>query len=69
MVAGFDDIPAAAWAGYSLTTCIQDSAAMTDHALDILRRGLAGQQHCGNELVVVPARLVERATTRRGDRP
>ena len=65
MVAGFDDIPAAAWAGYDLTTFVQEAAAMTDRALDILRRGLALQRPHGNELVVVPARLMERGTTRR----
>jgi hypothetical protein len=32
LVAGFDDIPAASWAAYDLTTFVQDGARMVDEA-------------------------------------
>jgi DNA-binding LacI/PurR family transcriptional regulator len=62
VVAGFDDIPAAAWASYDLTTFVQDGARMVDEALSILAVAAAGIGP-GAEAVVIPARLIERGTT------
>ena len=63
IVAGFDDIPAAAWASIDLTTFVQDGARMVDAALAIVTAAQAGKRQ---ELapVVVSARLIERGTTR-----
>jgi DNA-binding LacI/PurR family transcriptional regulator len=57
-VAGFDDIPAASWAAYDLATFVQDGARMVDEAMAILSAS-------ADVRVIVPARLVERGTTRR----
>jgi DNA-binding LacI/PurR family transcriptional regulator len=65
MVAGFDDIPAASWGAYDLTTFVHDGALMVEEALAILRRAETGEAGASGE-VVVPARLVERGTTRAG---
>lgn len=62
MVAGFDDIPAAAWSAYDLTTVIQDAGAMTTEALAILKRAFETQRGAGNECVVLPARVVVRGS-------
>lgn len=66
LVAGFDDIPAAAWGGYDLTTFVQDGPHMVDEAIRILARAEGAHGPVGEVAVVVPARLIERATTRRG---
>jgi DNA-binding LacI/PurR family transcriptional regulator len=65
LVAGFDDIPASSWAGYDLTTFVQDGARMVDEAMAILKASMGLHEQAGNVRVVVPARLVERRTTRR----
>ena len=65
MVAGFDDIPAASWAAYSLTTVVQDAGRMVDAALSILAMTAETRAALADEAVVVPACLVERDTTRR----
>lgn len=57
-MAGFDDIPAASWAAYDLATFVQDGARMVDEAMAILSAS-------ADVRVIVPARLVERGTTRR----
>jgi DNA-binding LacI/PurR family transcriptional regulator len=64
LVAGFDDIPGAAWASYDLTTFVQDGSRMVDEALAILATAEAGKAPVAVEPVIVPARLVERGTTR-----
>lgn len=64
MVAGFDDIPAASWKAYDLTTFVQDAKVMTQQALEILQRALAQHDH-QSERIVLPTRLIERGTTRR----
>jgi DNA-binding LacI/PurR family transcriptional regulator len=69
LVAGFDDIPGAAWAAYDLTTFVQDGSRMVDEALAILATAEAGRAPVAAEPVIVPARLVERGTTRRPPRP
>ncbi len=60
-IAGFDDIPAAAWKAYELTTFVQDAKAMTERALDILKRALADPTH-ESECVVLPVCLRKRAS-------
>jgi DNA-binding LacI/PurR family transcriptional regulator len=65
LVAGFDDIPAASWASYDLTTFVQDAARMVDEALAILATAEASSPPTGNSAVVIPARLIERGTTQR----
>jgi DNA-binding LacI/PurR family transcriptional regulator len=65
IVAGFDDVPAAAWASYDLTTLVHDGPRMVDEAIAILERAGTGEARTG-EGVIVPARLIERGTTRRG---
>jgi DNA-binding LacI/PurR family transcriptional regulator len=64
MVVGFDDIPQSSWAGYQLTTVIQDDALMTNHALRIVTRAMELHSGAGNERVVVTPNIVERATVR-----
>jgi DNA-binding LacI/PurR family transcriptional regulator len=65
LVAGFDDIPAASWAAYDLTTFVQDGARMVDEAMAILSASAESHEPVGDVRVIVPARLVERDTTRR----
>ncbi len=66
MVAGFDDIAAAGWAAYDLTTLVMDGAAMVDESLEILRIATTDGLPAEGIHKVVPTRLVERGTTRRG---
>lgn len=66
MVAGFDDIAAAGWAAYDLTTLVMDGAAMVDESLEILRIATTDGLPPQGIHKVVPTRLVERGTTRRG---
>ncbi|MDR3494730.1 MAG: LacI family DNA-binding transcriptional regulator [Ancalomicrobiaceae bacterium] len=65
LVAGFDDIPSAAWGAYELTTFVQDGQRMVDEALAILRVAAASHGPVGEVAIEVPARLIERQTTRR----
>jgi DNA-binding LacI/PurR family transcriptional regulator len=65
LVAGFDDIPMAGWSAYELTTFVQDAPRMVGETIRILEtaedtRGPLGEMH-----IVLPARLVERGSTRR----
>jgi DNA-binding LacI/PurR family transcriptional regulator len=69
LVAGFDDIPGAAWGSYDLTTFVQDGSRMVDEALAILATAEAGKAPVAVEPVIVPARLIERGTTLRAPRP
>lgn len=68
MVAGFDDIPAAAWPSFSLTTVRQDGARMVGEALTTLDAIVSGQLDSGGLLRVIPAPLIERSSTQRGTR-
>lgn len=61
LVAGFDDIPAAAW--YDLTSVAQGAANMVDAAVRII---VSKDHKTSGEHVVVPAQLVERGSTRSG---
>ncbi len=65
MVAGFDDIPSSAWEGYDLTTAAQDIPAMVEAAMAILAAATASPVAPHAARVVVPARLIERGSTRR----
>jgi DNA-binding LacI/PurR family transcriptional regulator len=64
MVAGFDDIPAASWAAYDLTTIVQDGPAMVAEAIAILDAVMATAGPIGGRRRVVAGRLIERSTTR-----
>ncbi|URK86272.1 substrate-binding domain-containing protein (plasmid) [Rhizobium sp. RCAM05350] len=69
MVAGFDDIPAAAWPSFNLTTIRQDGDAMIRRAMDLLTRMIDGEQLAGNSLHLISAPLVERGSTAREPAP
>ncbi len=69
LVAGFDDIPAAAWVAYDLTTLVQDGPSMVEASLAILRSATASSLPIGGVRTTVPVRLVERGTTRRNPPP
>jgi len=45
MIAGFDDIPAAGWGSYSLTTVRQEVEEMVQAAVQILQRKAAGHEN------------------------
>ena len=65
LVAGFDDIPAAAWPSYGLTTVIQDASRMVDKAIELLRAKMAHHDGPGGIRTIVPATLVARKSTAR----
>ena len=58
-VIGFDDVPAAAWPTYDLTTIRQDSAAMVAATVETLMAAIEGNAEPRDEL---PVRLVIRST-------
>lgn len=66
MIAGFDDIPAASWPTFDITTVRQDADAMIRRALDQLSKMVEGEQLAGNSLHLIAAPLIERGSTRRG---
>lgn len=61
-VVGFDDIPAAQHADPALTTIRQPFEDMARHTRDLLVQQLAGTAH-GDQFVIVPTCLIERAST------
>jgi DNA-binding LacI/PurR family transcriptional regulator len=61
-VIGFDDVPQAAWGGYQLTTIVQSVPDMVDATVELLNEQM--QQTAPTRNVVIPCRLVERATVR-----
>ena len=65
LVAGFDDIPSAAWTAYDLTTFIQDSVGMVEEAVALLAAATATSAPSGGQHTVLPSRLVERNSTAR----
>jgi DNA-binding LacI/PurR family transcriptional regulator len=65
MIAGFDGIPTTSWAAYELTTFEQDAPAMVDESLKIVNATTATHTSPGEISVVIPAKLVERNSTRR----
>ena len=63
LVAGFDDIPAAAWAAYDLTTVVQDAPSMVERAVDLLDSAVPRQRDERGSRVMVPAVLKVRGST------
>ena len=63
MIAGFDDIPAAGWASYSLTTIRQEVDQMVQAAVDILQTKAEGQENARGLLKLVRGTLVQRGST------
>jgi DNA-binding LacI/PurR family transcriptional regulator len=64
LIAGFDDIAMAGWAAYDLTTFVQDAERMVSETVRVLQAA-EGAREPSNEIhVVLPARLVERGSTR-----
>jgi len=68
MVAGFDDIPAAAWPSHSLTTVRQNGPQMVSEALNIMDRIIEGKSAVGGLLRLISADLQERRSTARPPR-
>ncbi|MBL4917512.1 LacI family DNA-binding transcriptional regulator [Szabonella alba] len=54
-VAGFDDIPAAAWEPYSLTTVANPVARTVEEALRLLARRIAGEAGSPETIRIAPA--------------
>jgi DNA-binding LacI/PurR family transcriptional regulator len=69
MVAGFDNISAASWASYDLTTLVQDGPLMVEASLAILRSATESSAAVGGVRTVVPVRLIRRGSTRRATPP
>jgi DNA-binding LacI/PurR family transcriptional regulator len=65
MIAGFDDIPSAAWPSIDLTTIRQDGPRMVTEALATLDAMICGRHESGGLLRIIPAPLIERGSTRR----
>ncbi|WP_102126503.1 LacI family DNA-binding transcriptional regulator [Deinococcus planocerae] len=63
-VVGFDDIPAAAWSAYDLTTVRQPVEDMIGRSLDLLLAHVE-RPDLAPELEVLPGTLVERGSSRR----
>ena len=63
-IVGFDDVPAASWKGYDLTTVSQSSAAMVEAAARILLEQI-GDSEVRKRAAVLPATLVIRSSARR----
>jgi DNA-binding LacI/PurR family transcriptional regulator len=63
MIAGFDDIPAAGWGSYSLTTVRQEVEEMVQAAVQILQRKAAGHENARGLLKLVRGTLVQRGST------
>lgn len=65
LVAGFDDIPAASWTSYNLTTVVQDASSMVERSIELLRATMAQGQEGGGFRTTVPGELVVRGSTGR----
>lgn len=63
LVCGFDNILSASWGAYDLTTFDQDGKRMVEETLKLIER--ASEAATGGVSRIVPARLIERSTTRR----
>ncbi|HKK97502.1 MAG TPA: LacI family DNA-binding transcriptional regulator [Marivita sp.] len=59
-VIGFDDVPAAAWPAYGLTTLRQDAAAMVDATVKALLAEIGGQVAVAQ--TTLPVTLIQRNT-------
>lgn len=62
-VVGFDDVPQAAWGAYQLSTVRQNLEPMIDATVTLLCEQMSGELRPTD--VVVPCRLIERATVPR----
>lgn len=65
LIAGFDDIPAAAWPSLAITTVRQDGDRMVVEALSTLESIISGRLDTGGLLRVLPSPLIERRSTQR----
>jgi DNA-binding LacI/PurR family transcriptional regulator len=65
LIAGFDNIPMAEWAGYDLTTFVQDAPRMVAETIRILQLAEASHGPLGELHLVLPSKLIERGSTRR----
>ncbi len=65
LVAGFDDIPAASWPSYNLTTVRPEASSMVAETLRIVQVRTAAPERRARSLSLIPGTLVERASTRR----
>jgi DNA-binding LacI/PurR family transcriptional regulator len=63
MVAGFDDIPAAAWPSYSLTTVRQEVERMVQEAIAILKKKAGENERSDGLMKLVRGTLVQRGST------
>ena len=63
MIAGFDDIPAAAWPSYNLTTVRPDIEKMVRQAIEILKLKSDGSDDSNNSLPLVRGTLIQRGST------
>ncbi len=61
-VIGFDDVPQAAWAGYSLSSIAQDAAAMIEQTARILMEQMQADTVQAQHMTL-PVRLVQRGST------
>lgn len=66
LVGGFDDIPAAAWGSYDLTTVVQDAPSMVEQAIELLDSIVPESGKVRGCRVTVPAILKIRGSS---DRP
>ena len=66
LLAGFDDIAMAGWAAYDLTTFVQDARLMVSETIRVLQTAEDARAPLGEVHLVLPARLIERGSTRRG---
>jgi DNA-binding LacI/PurR family transcriptional regulator len=63
-IAGYDDVPEAAWKGYDLTTVAQSSTKMVDATLAILFEQIESSA-VRKRAIMLPAELVVRGSARR----
>jgi DNA-binding LacI/PurR family transcriptional regulator len=61
-VVGFDDVPQAAWAGYGLTTVVQDVPAMVEATVQLLKERMNDSAPARS--IVIDCQLVERSSVR-----
>ena len=60
-VAGFDDVPAASWPAYSLTSVRQDTGAMVARTVETLLARIEGEAQASPGLI--PVKLIARGST------
>jgi len=68
-VIGFDDIAAASWPAYDLTTIRQPLERMIDVLVSAILRGDAADSDKKPSLIVIPGELVARSSARLSERP